>query len=123
MGPLIITPASQFAEGTNAMRTMLLALAGAATLAGCSTYGTGYYDDYGRYDYNRPAPRYGGSYADRYYRADPRYRERRLSRNDRPYRGRDGRLYCPPHARPTGRNATKGAGAGKTGPVRDAFRG
>src|SRR3546814_3832862 len=94
MGPLIITPASQFAEGTNAMRTMLLALAGAATLAGCSTYGTGYYDDYGRYDYNRPDPRYGGYYADRYYRDDPRYRERRLSRNDRVYRGRDGRYYC-----------------------------
>src|SRR3546814_6781219 len=52
------------------------------------------YDGYGRYDYNRPDPRYGGYYADRYYRDDPRYRERRLSRNDRVYRGRDGRYYC-----------------------------
>src|SRR3546814_18995099 len=95
MGPLIITPASQFAEGTNAMRTMLLALAGAATLAGCSTYGTGYYDEYGRYDYNRPDPRYGGYYDDRYYRDDPPYRERRLSRNDRVYCGRDRGYFCP----------------------------
>ena len=76
------------------MRHILTALAGAATLAGCATYGRGYYDDYGRYDYNRPDPRHGGYYADRYYRDDRRYRERRLSRNDRIYRGRDGRYYC-----------------------------
>lgn len=52
------------------------------------------YDRYGRYDYNNPDPSYGGYYADRYYRDNPRYRERRLSDNDRVYRGRDGRYYC-----------------------------
>ncbi|WP_116091925.1 glycine zipper 2TM domain-containing protein [Sphingomonas crusticola] len=47
-----------------------------------------------RYDYNRPDPRYGRYDASRYYRADNRYRERRLGRNDRVYRGNDGRYYC-----------------------------
>ena len=47
-----------------------------------------------RYDYNRPDPRYGGYDASRYYRADAGYRERRLGRNDRVYRGNDGRYYC-----------------------------
>ena len=45
-----------------------------------------------RYDYNRPPP--GGYYADDYYRDGRYYRERRLSYNDRIYRGRDGRYYC-----------------------------
>jgi outer membrane lipoprotein SlyB len=35
-----------------------------------------------------------GYYADQHYRAGPQYRERRLGRNDRIYRGRDGRYYC-----------------------------
>ncbi len=52
------------------------------------------YDRYGRYDYNNPDPSYGGYYADRYYRDNPRYRERQLSNNDRVYRGRDDRYYC-----------------------------
>ena len=52
------------------------------------------YDRYGRYDYNNPDPAYGGYYADRYYRENSRYRERRLSNDDRVYRGRDGRYYC-----------------------------
>ncbi|MDF8333962.1 glycine zipper 2TM domain-containing protein [Novosphingobium cyanobacteriorum] len=91
-------------------------LAAAALLGGCSTYGDGYYDNgpryasdrngdwgyydrgyydrYGRYDWNNPDPSYGGYYADRYYRENPRYRERRLSYDDRVYRGRDGRYYC-----------------------------
>ncbi len=61
--------------------------------------GYGYYDrDYyaqnGNYDYNRPDPRHGGYYADNYYRSDKRYRERRLSSNDRIYRGRDDKYYC-----------------------------
>ena len=77
------------------MRSAILAISCAAMVAGCSTYGRdGYYDDYGGYDYNRPDPRYGGYYADQYYRDDRRYQERRLSRNDRIYRGRDGRYYC-----------------------------
>lgn len=81
------------------MRAILMGLLGAATLAGCAadgygTRGAGYGGGYGNYDYNRPDPSYGGYYADRYYRDDRRYRERRLSRNDRVYRGQDGRFYC-----------------------------
>jgi hypothetical protein len=86
---------------------MLLPLAAATALAGgCAStggsYGDGgygyydrsYSDRYGRYDYDRPDPRTGGYYADNYYRSDRRYRERRLSNNDRVYRGRDGKYYC-----------------------------
>ncbi|MFN3620102.1 glycine zipper 2TM domain-containing protein [Sphingorhabdus sp.] len=85
----------------------LITLIAATSLAGgCSTYGNdyddggfGYYDRtsynrYGSYDYNRPDPRYNGYYADRYYRNDRRYRERRLSENDRIYRGQNGQYYC-----------------------------
>jgi hypothetical protein len=48
--------------------------------------------------YDRPG-RYAAApgepyYADQYYREGPNYRERRLSRNDRVYQGRDGRYYC-----------------------------
>ncbi|MCU0948645.1 MAG: glycine zipper 2TM domain-containing protein [Porphyrobacter sp.] len=65
-------------------------------LVGCVNYGQEdrYRDDWSRYDYNRPDPAYGNYYADRYHRDDPRYRERRLSRNERIYRGQDGRYYC-----------------------------
>jgi hypothetical protein len=45
------------------------------------------------YDWNRPDPRYGSYDARRYYRQG-NYRERRLGRNDRIYRGSDGRYYC-----------------------------
>ncbi len=81
------------------MRKMTLTMVTAATLlAGCETYdsaGPGYASDYRRYDYNNPDPQYGGYYADKYYREDNRrYRERRLSQNDRVYRGQDGRYYC-----------------------------
>lgn len=82
------------------MRMMALAAVGAATMmAGCSTYGDPYGGPRGGrgfagYDYNRPDPAYGGYYADRYYREGRRYRERRLSANDRVYAGRDGRYYC-----------------------------
>ena len=89
-------------------KLMILPLAAATALAGCATTGDGYayddggygyydrayYDRYGRYDWDRPDPTYGGYYADRYYRDDRRYRERRLSNNDRVYRGRDNRYYC-----------------------------
>lgn len=61
---------------------------------GYGYYDSGYHDQYGRYDYNNPDPRHGGYYADNYYRGDRRYRERRLSSNDRVYRGRDGKYYC-----------------------------
>lgn len=50
--------------------------------------------DYRRYDYNHPDPRYGRYEADRYYRADNAYKPRRLSSNDRIYRGSNGRYYC-----------------------------
>lgn len=63
------------------MRTLTLGLVAATTLlAGCATDG-GYYGD-------RPY------YADQYYRDGPNYQERRLAREDRVYRGRDGRYYC-----------------------------
>lgn len=90
-------------------RIALIALAAVALLTACTTArdgyrgrdrdGWGYYDRdssqrYGRYDWNRPDPRMGGYYADNYYRDDPRYSERKLSRDDRLYRGRDGRYYC-----------------------------
>jgi hypothetical protein len=45
------------------------------------------------YDWNRYEPGYNAYYADRYYRPG-NYAERRLGRNDRIYRGRDGRYYC-----------------------------
>ncbi len=47
-----------------------------------------------RYDYHRPDPRYGGYYADRYYRDGRYYGVRRLGRDDRIYRGYNGRYYC-----------------------------
>jgi len=76
----------------------LAAVAAAATLtAGCTTYGDRPGEDwrsYRNYDYNRPDPRYGGYDAARYHRDNRRYRERRLTRNDRIYRGQDGRYYC-----------------------------
>ena len=81
------------------MRKVAFAALGAVTLlAGCvdDGGGPGYYGDnnYRRYDYNRPDPQYNGYYADRYYRDNPRYRERRLGANDRVYVGQDGRYYC-----------------------------
>lgn len=82
------------------MKTAMLAVLGAATMvAGCSTYGGGGpryagYNGWGAYDYDRVDPAYGGYYADRYYRDDRSYRERRLSNNDRVYVGQDGRYYC-----------------------------
>lgn len=79
------------------MRIALLAAAASAILlGGCATYGDGGdpYRSYRNYDYNRPDPAYNGYYAERYYRDSPQYRERRLSRNDRLYRGQDGRYYC-----------------------------
>lgn len=86
-------------------KLVLLALGAATVLGGCAMdtgYGYGdwgyydrdYYTRYGTYDYNRPDPTYGGYYADRYYRDDPRYREHYLSQDERIYRGHDGRYYC-----------------------------
>ena len=81
------------------MRALTIGVLAVSTLlAGCNDYGggrPGYASDYSRYDYNAPDPAYGGYDAGRYYREDNRrYRERRLSANDRVYRGNDGRYYC-----------------------------
>lgn len=80
------------------MRILILGLAAAASLAGCTDYNSGGPGGssyaYRDYDYNRPDPSYGGYDAGRYYREGGNYRERRLSRNDRVYRGQDGRYYC-----------------------------
>jgi len=62
-----------------------------------------------RYDYNRPPQ--GGYYADDYYRDGRYYRERRLSANDRIYRGRDNRYYCRRNDGTTGLIIGAGAGA------------
>ncbi len=82
------------------MRALTLGIVAAATLvSGCSSYGGGGprfggNGGYSSYDYDRPDPSYGGYDAARYYRNDRRYRERRLSNNDRVYVGQDGRYYC-----------------------------
>jgi len=49
---------------------------------------------YRGYDYNRYEPGYNRYYADRYYRSGNYYADRRLTRNDRIYRGQNGRYYC-----------------------------
>lgn len=95
------------------MRTAILAvMAAATTLAGCATYGDDRYRGYSAYDYNRVDPAYNGYYADRYYVDNARYRERRLSSNDRIYRGQDGRYYCRRNDGTTG--LIVGAAAGGT---------
>lgn len=79
------------------MKRFLFPLLAAGMLAGCVSYDQDrdYRTDWSRYDYDRPDPSYGSYYADRYFRDDPRrYRERRLSHNERIYRGEDGRYYC-----------------------------
>ena len=65
---------------------------------------------YNRYDWNRPAAG-GYYYADQYYRDGRYYRERRLSYNDRIYRGRDGRYYCRRNDGTTGLIIGAGVGA------------
>jgi Ni/Co efflux regulator RcnB len=62
------------------------------------------------YDYNRP-PAGGAYYADDYYRDGRYYRERRLTSNDRIYRGRDNRYYCRRNDGTTGLIIGAGAGA------------
>lgn len=78
------------------MRSIIAAALASSMLVGCMGDGGGSRPEaqWRRYDYNRPDPSYGAYYADRYYREDSRYGERRLSRNDRIYRGSDDRYYC-----------------------------
>lgn len=52
------------------------------------------WQEYHRYDYNRPDARYGNYQADRYYRDGRNYPQRRLVNDDRIYRGSNGRYYC-----------------------------
>lgn len=49
---------------------------------------------YSQYDYNRYEPGQRTYYADRYYRDGSYYADRRLTRNDRIYRGQNGQYYC-----------------------------
>ena len=83
------------------MRVALISalLGTAALVSACGSSHGGHqqagYITYESYDYDRPDPRYGYYDAGVYYREDPRrYQEIRMSRNDRIYRGRDGRYYC-----------------------------
>jgi hypothetical protein len=50
--------------------------------------------EYRNIDWDRPDPYYGRYNADRYYRDGRYYQPRRLSYNDRIYRGSNGRYYC-----------------------------
>ncbi|MES2289181.1 MAG: glycine zipper 2TM domain-containing protein [Pseudomonadota bacterium] len=50
--------------------------------------------NYNRYDYNRPQPGQRRYFAENYYRDGRYYQQRRLGRDDRIYRGNDGRYYC-----------------------------
>jgi hypothetical protein len=52
------------------------------------------------YDYNTVEPGYTSYYADRYYRPSSNYYV--MTRNDRIYRGHDGRYYCRRHDGSTG---------------------
>jgi hypothetical protein len=54
----------------------------------------GNWQRYRSYDYSRPQPGQRGYYADQYYRDGRYYQPRRLGRNDRIYRGQNGRYYC-----------------------------
>ena len=67
--------------------------------------------DYRRYDYNRVDPAYNGYYADRYYRDGSYYQPRRLSYNDRVYRGQNGQYYCRRSDGTTGLIIGAGVGA------------
>jgi hypothetical protein len=91
------------------MKKLILALTTAATLAAPAMVSSAdaqgwrrYNHDWGRvrtYDYNSYEPGYNAYYADRYYRPGQTYV---LTRNDRIYRGHDGRYYCRRHDGSTG---------------------
>lgn len=49
---------------------------------------------YSSYDYNQYEPGYNNYYPDRYYRSGTYYQPYTLRRDDRVYRGQDGRYYC-----------------------------
>jgi len=66
---------------------------------------------YRNYDYNRYEPGFNRYYADRYYRDGSYYSDRRLTRNDRIYRGQDSRYYCRRNDGTTGLIVGAGLGA------------
>ena len=78
------------------MRSNVLALgllaAAALPRTGCTEYCDAYGSSYSS-GFGTPPP---GTpyYAERYYKDDARYHERRLGRNDAIYVGGDGRYYC-----------------------------
>jgi hypothetical protein len=69
------------------------------------------YRQWSRYDYNRFEPGYNRYYADRYYRDGRYYADRRLTRNDRIYRGQNGQYYCRRNDGTTGLIIGAGVGA------------
>ena len=89
------------------MKKLILGALAAATLAAPlatapadAQYRNRDWRTYRNYDYNRPPNT--TYYADQYYRDGRYYQERRLGRNDRVYRGRNGRYYCRRHDGTTG---------------------
>ncbi len=66
---------------------------------------------YSAYDYNRYEPGQRHYYADRYYRDGRYYSQRRLSYNDRIYRGQNGNYYCRRNDGTTGLIVGAGIGA------------
>ncbi len=66
---------------------------------------------YSQYDYNRFEQGQNRYYADRYYRSGQYYGQRRLSYNDRIYRGQNGQYYCRRNDGTTGLIIGAGVGA------------
>jgi outer membrane lipoprotein SlyB len=76
---------------SNVLTLAILAGAAALPLAGCTQYGDAYGSSYSSGYSAPPGSEY---YAERYYKDDPRYHERRLNDRDAVYVGGDGRYYC-----------------------------
>ena len=66
---------------------------------------------YSRYDYNRYEQGQRAYYPDRYYRDGRHYDDRRMSANDRIYRGQNGQYYCRRNDGTTGLIIGGGLGA------------
>ena len=78
------------------MRKLFATLLATTLLAGCTDYDEPdhMHSQWAQYDYDHPDPTYGGYEADRYYRDGDH--DRLVARDERIYRGRDGRYYCRP---------------------------
>ena len=66
---------------------------------------------YNQYDYNRYEQGYNSYNADRYYRDGRYYADRRMTSNDRIYRGQNGQYYCRRNDGTTGLVIGGGLGA------------